>query len=174
MMFGEMITRSSGQSWNSLLQRTALPLRCKEGQEGPTSCSALLKPLAPIFIPESQRQTHSKAKALVLSLKQYHAHYYRFYEKGTTRAMVGLQGLHMGDAFWCSNISAGVKLKSFSPWCFKLGGNTDTISVHLREVHYCLAFACDLCYLFTSMSVQVVLEHHSRCMVRSHKKKSKG
>ena len=50
---------------------------------------------------ESEAETHGKAKALVLSLKQYHTHYYRFYEKGTTRAMVGLQGLHMSDTFWC-------------------------------------------------------------------------
>ena len=39
---------------------------------------------------ELKAKTHDRAKTLVLLLKQYHAHYYQFYEKGTTRAMVGL------------------------------------------------------------------------------------
>ena len=30
---------------------------------------------------ESEAKTHGKAKTLVLSLKQYHAHYYWFYKK---------------------------------------------------------------------------------------------
>ena len=34
------------------------------------------------------------AKALVLSLKQFHAQYNRLYEKGPTKAMVHLQGLN--------------------------------------------------------------------------------
>ena len=61
----------------------------------------------------------------------------------------------------------------FSPWYFKLGGNTETIAIHLREVHYHLAIACDLCQSFASMLAQVVLEHHSGCKVQSHKKKTK-
>ena len=97
-----------------------------------------------IYTRESEADTCGQAKALVLSLKQYHAHYYRFYEKGTTSAVVGLQGLHMSDTFWCSNISTGVGLKSFCPWCFKLGRNTETIAIHFREVHYHLAIVCDL------------------------------
>ena len=78
-----------------------------------------------IYTRESEAETHGQAKVLVLSLKQYHAHYYRFYEKGTTRAMVGLQGLHMSETFWCLNVSAGVGLKPFCSWCFKLGRNRD-------------------------------------------------
>ena len=73
-----------------------------------------------ICIRQSESETHSQAKALVLSLKQFHVHYYMFYEREATRAMVGLQGLHMSNAFWHLNISAGVGLKSFCPWCFKL------------------------------------------------------
>ena len=88
-------------------------------------------------------ETHGQAKALVLSLKQNHTHYYRFYKRGTTRAMVGLQGLYMSDAFQCSNVSTGVGLKLFCPWCFMLGRNTETIAIHLREVHYHLAIMCD-------------------------------
>ena len=35
---------------------------------------------------ESGAEAHGPAKALVLSLKQFHAHYYRLYKKGKTRA----------------------------------------------------------------------------------------
>ena len=75
-----------------------------------------------VYTHELEAEAHGQMKALVLSLKQYYTHYYQLYEKGTTRAMVGLQGLHSGDAFRCSNISSSVGLKSFFPWCFKLGG----------------------------------------------------
>ena len=118
-----------------------------------------------IYTKQSEAETHSKAKGLVLSLKQYYTLFYRFYEKGTTRAMVGLQGLHTSDTFWCLNISAGVGLKSFCPWCFKLCGNTEAIAVHLREVHYHLAIMCNLCQLFASMLAQIVSEHCSGCKV---------
>ena len=116
----------------------------------------------------------ARQKPWFLSLEQYHAHYHRFYEKGKTRAMVALQGLHMGDAFWHSNVSARVGLKSFCPWCLKLGRNTETIAICLREVHYCLAIVCDIWQSFTSMSAQVVLKHCSRCKVQPHKKKPKA
>ena len=127
-----------------------------------------------IYTRESEVGTHNHAKALALSLKQYQPHYYRFYEKGTTRAMVGLQGLHINDAFWHPNVYAGVGLKSFCPWCFKPDANTETITIHLREVHQHLAIACDLCQLFATMSAQVVLQHCSGYKVWSHKKKSKS
>ena len=39
-----------------------------------------------IYTRELEAETHGRAKTLVLLLKQYHAHYYQFYEKGTTRA----------------------------------------------------------------------------------------
>ena len=41
-----------------------------------------------IYTRESEAGTHSQAKALVLSLKQYHTHYFKFYKKGTTGEMV--------------------------------------------------------------------------------------
>ena len=80
--------------------------------------------------------------------------------------MVGLQGLHSGDAFRCSNVSSSVGLKSICLWCFKLGGNIEMIATHLWEVHYRLAIVCDLCKSFASMSTQSVLEHHSGCKVK--------
>ena len=83
--------------------------------------------------------------------------------------MVGLQELHLSDAYRCSNVSSSVGLKSFCPWCFKLGGNTETIATHLREVHYQLAINCDLCKSFANMSVQSVLEHHSGCKAKHAK-----
>ena len=71
-----------------------------------------------IFTRESEAEAQVLAKALVLSFEQFHAHYYRLYEKGTTRAMVGHQGLHSSDAFWHLNVSASMDLKSFFPCCF--------------------------------------------------------
>ena len=50
----------------------------------------------------------------------------------------------------------------------------ETITTHLREVHYQLAITCEICKAFASMLVQIVLEHHSGCKVKSHKKKSKA
>ena len=64
-----------------------------------------------IYTRDLEAKTHGKAKTLALSLKQYHAHCYCFYEKGTTRAMVGLQGLHLSDAFRHTSISSSVGLK---------------------------------------------------------------
>ena len=100
---------------------------------------------------ESEAETDCRVRNLVLSLKQKHTHYYRFYKNGTMRAMVGLQGLYTSDAFRQFNMSSSVRLKSFCPWCFKLGGNTDTIATHLWEVHYRLAIVCDVCKVFASM-----------------------
>ena len=108
-------------------------------------------------------------KTLVLLLKQYHTHYYHVYEKGTTRAMVGLQGLHLSNTFRCSNISSSVGLKIILPLVVQMGGNTETIATHLMEVHYQLAIAWDLCKLFTSMSAQNILEHCSRCKAKCTK-----
>ena len=125
-----------------------------------------------IYTRESEAEAQGPAKALLLSLKQFHAYYYsyRLYEKGTSRAMVGLQGLHSSDSWWHLNMSASMGLKSFCPWCFKFRGNTKTITTHLREVHYRLAIACDVCQSFACMSVQMVLEHQSKCRTKSHTK----
>ena len=123
-----------------------------------------------IYTRQSETDTWGPANAFVLSFKQFHTCYYRFYEKQTTRAMVGLQGLHLSDAFQHLNILASVGLKSFCPWCFKFAGNTKTIATNLREVHYRLAIACNICQSFISISVLVVLEHQSRCRMKSHKK----
>ena len=74
-----------------------------------------------VYTWKSEAKAHGQTKTLVLSLKQYHVCYYRLYEMGTTRVIVGLQGLHLSDAFRCSNVSSSVGLKSFCPWYFKLG-----------------------------------------------------
>ena len=52
-------------------------------------------------------------------------------------------------------------LKSFCPWCLKLGGNTKTIAIHLWEVHYRMAVMCNICQAFAGMSAQSILDHHS-------------
>ena len=78
------------------------------------------------------RQTAEQKKVVQL-LKQYHAWSYHFYEKVLTRAMIGLHGLHSNDVFWCFNVAASMGLKLFCPWCFKLGGNTKTITNPLEE-----------------------------------------
>ena len=124
---------------------------------------------------ESEAESDSRVGTLVLSLKkQYNAQYYRFYEKGTTRAMVGLQGLHNSDAFRHSNVSSSIRLKSFCCWCFKLEGNTETIDTHLWEVPFSVAIVCDICKAFASMSVKAVLEHCAGCKTKSHRKESKA
>ena len=91
---------------------------------------------------ESQRPKSMAGQRLwYCHWKKHHVLFYQFYEKGTTRAMVGLQGLHRSDTSQHSNVSASVGLKSFFPWCFKLGGNTETIATHLRSplsVDHCL------------------------------------
>ena len=118
----------------------------------------------------SEAETDGRVKKLIQSLKQYHSRFNCFYEKGSKRAMIGLQGLYSNDTFWCLNIAASMGLKSFFPRSFKFGGNIETIATHLREMHYRLAIACNICQLFASMSVQVVLEHQSGCRTKSHKK----
>ena len=52
-----------------------------------------------IYTRESELEAQGPVEALVLSLKQFHTCYYKPHEKGTTRAMVGLQGLHSNNAF---------------------------------------------------------------------------
>ena len=94
------------------------------------------------------------------------SHCYHFYKNGVTRAMVGLQGLHLSDAFRHSKVSSSLGLKSFFPWCFKLEGNTEVLATHLREVHQWLVINCDLCKSFVSMSAQSVLDHHSGCKAK--------
>ena len=68
-----------------------------------------------IYTRELDAKIHGRVKTLVLLLKQYHIHYYQFYEKGTTRAMVGIQGLHMSNAFQHSNMSTSIGLNHSAP-----------------------------------------------------------
>ena len=100
-MCGDMTIRGLEQCRIALLWKSTTSLRCEKWQSGLTNCSKF-------YTRESEAETHGRAKTLVLSLKQYHAHYYWFYEKWTTRAMAGLQGLHMSDTFQCCNVSARV------------------------------------------------------------------
>ena len=65
-----------------------------------------------IYTRESEAGAQGLAKALVLSLK-------KFYEKGPTKAMVGLQAVHSSDTFWPLNMSTSVSLKSFCPFLEK-------------------------------------------------------
>ena len=74
-----------------------------------------------VYTHYSEAETYGWVKALALSLKQYHARYYWLYEKGTTGAMVGLQGLHLGNAFRYSNVSSSVGLKIVLPLVFPAG-----------------------------------------------------
>ena len=97
--------------------RPQLPWDAKNGGQDWPKCSTSLRLLAPKFTLKSWRPKSMAGKrTLVLLLKQHHTHYYQFYDKGTTMPMVGLQGLHMSDAFCqCSNVSASLGLKSFCP-----------------------------------------------------------
>ena len=73
---------------------------------------------------------------------------------------------------WC-NVSASRGLKSFFPWCLKLGGNTKTITVHLREVHYRMAIVYAICLQSTSMNTQSILDHCSGCKAKCNKELAK-
>ena len=139
---------------------------------------------------EPEAEVHRRKKTLVQSLKQFHAHFYQLYEKGMTHTMVSLQGLHSGNAFRCPNVSTDVGLHSFCPWCLKLGGHTETIAIHLWEVHYRMRIMCNIWLKFTGMTAQSILDHSSgwkvkcdrECMEceghekaqKSHKKKKKS
>ena len=125
---------------------------------------------------ELEAETIGRLRTVVLSLKQYHTQYYCFYEKGKMKAMIGLQRLHTSDAFQYSNMSSSVGLKLFCPWCFKLGGNMETIATHLREVHYRLDIACDICmpacwHRSCQSAIQDVRSRHTRRSPRPKIKK---
>ena len=77
-----------------------------------------------------------------------------------------LQGLYLGDALRCLEISTGVGLNSFCPWSFKLGRKTKTIAIHLQEVHYRMAIMCNICQAITSITTQGVLDQHSGCKAK--------
>ena len=149
---------------------TTLLLKWEDWQQGLTSCSIWLKLQAPKFTPGSLRQR----------LKAWQRPQSCPWNSSTPistdvmrrgqPAMVGLQGLHSSDTFWHLNVWAGVGLKLFCLWCFKFVRNTETTATLLREVHYKLAIACDICQSFANMSVQVVLEHRSKCWMKSHRK----
>ena len=154
--------RLSGQSSWLLSRRITPPLKWIEWPPEPNNYFGSKKP-------PTLKSTHGSQRPRSMAQEDPHAifetipclHFYQFYEKGTTWAMVGLQGLHTSGTFRCSNVLASMGLKSFCPWCLKMGGNTETITIHLREVHYRMAIVCNICQSFTSMNAQVVLEHHS-------------
>ena len=148
MMWGETITGSLGQSRNALLQKTTLSSRHKKWQQGLTSCSTSLKLLAPKFVPESQRQRLTAGKGLGLVLETISHSLLQVLQKGDSQ---GYDGSPRSTYKWCLLALKHVHwvgLKLFCPWCFKLGGNTKTIAIHLTEIHYLLAIACDICQLF--------------------------
>ena len=61
------------------------------------------------------------------------------------------------------------KAKVILPLVFKAGGNTKTITVHLRKVHYRMAIMCDICSSFTGMNTQSILDHYSGCKAKQDK-----
>ena len=122
---------------------------------------------------ELKSEVQGRKKILVQSLKQFYACFYWLYETDMTLAMVSLQGLHLGDSFRCPNVSAGVGLKPFCPWCLKLGGNSKTIAIHLLEVYYRMAIVCNVCWAFVSMFTESILDHHSGYKVKPDKECAK-
>ena len=126
-----------------------------------------------IYPQEHKVDFDGREKALVQLLKQFHACYYQLYEKGMTHAMMGLQGLHSSDTHKCPHISAGVGLNSFCPWCLKLGRNTETITIHLHEVHYWMVNVCDICQVFAGMTMQSMWDHQPECKGKCDKEHAK-
>ena len=72
--------------------------------------------------------TNMSKRVLVWSLKQFCTHFYWLCQKGITHTMMCLQGLHLCNTLKCLSISGGIGLKSFCPWCLKLGGNMEMIA----------------------------------------------
>ena len=97
-----------------------------------------------IYPCESEAGVQGRKKTLAQSLKQYHSHFYWLYEK--VWPMPWLACRDSDDAFRCTNISTRMGLKSFFPWCVKLGWNIETIAINLWEVHYRMAIMCELCW----------------------------
>ena len=150
--------------WLITLRRITPPSKWIEWPPKPNNYFGSKRPPTLKFYKwESEAKVQGWKKTLMQSLKKFHACFYQFYEKSTTQANVSLQGLHMSNTFWWSNILASVGLKSFCPWCLKMGGNTETITVHLREVHYRMVNVCDICQSYTSMNTQVIPDHCSGC-----------
>ena len=56
--------------------------------------------------------------------------------------------------------------KVILPLVFKAGGNTKTIAIHLREVHYRMVIVWSTCWSFTSMNAQSMLDHCSGCKAK--------
>ena len=69
----------------------------------------------------------------------------------------------------CPSVSNSKGLKSFCPWCLKLGGNAETSAIHLWEVHYRMTIMYNICWPFASMSAQSILDHFSGCKVKCDK-----
>ena len=110
-----------------------------------------------IYLQEHEAQVQERKKTLVQSLKQFHAHFCQLYKKGMTHVRDSLLGLHSRNALRCPNISASMGLKSFWPWCYKLGRNTETTFIHLWEVHCRMVIMCDICQAFAGMTIQNIL-----------------
>ena len=51
----------------------------------------------------------------------------------------------------------------------KAGGNTKTITIHLREALYRMVIVCNICWSFASMNTQGILGHHSGCKAQQDK-----
>ena len=98
-----------------------------------------------IYTMESEAEAQGMVKALVLSLKQFHAHYYRHYKKGQP-------GLWWVSKAYTQVMSSGILIcQQVWAWShsalgdFIFGQNTETTATHPREVHYRLAIVCSVC-----------------------------
>ena len=124
---------------------------------------------------DSEPKALGQAMTLVLLQRQYHTHYYHLHEKGMTRTMVDLQGLHSSDAFRLSNISSSVGLKSFFPLVLQAGGqhwnnsypSEGSALLTTLQDHWPL-LANSVSHL-PSMSEQSILEHHLGCKTKHEK-----
>ena len=126
--------KSSGQSsWSLSRKITPLSKWIEWLSELSNYFGSKRPPTLKVYTWELEAEVHGWKKPLVQSLKQFHACFYSLYEKGMIWAIVSFQGLHTSDAFRCPNISASVTLKSFWPWCLKLGGTPkQSLSILVR------------------------------------------
>ena len=161
---------SSGQSRNVLLPKTETPLRCRRWWSGLTivlHCGGYWLQSPPVGV-RSQDRWEGKNVSAVIETISCPILLYLWEVLNQSPDRVAQTPLKW--CIWCLNVAASMGLRSFCPWWFKLGGNTETISTCLKDVHYRLAIVCDICWLFTSMPVHVVLECPSGCGMKLHKK----
>ena len=121
---------------------------------------------------ELEAGVQGRKKTLLQSLRQCHACYYRLVWEGHYLCHSWLVRIAFGQCFQVPlTFPPSVGLKSFCPWCLKLGRNTKTIAISTSGRYTigwqsCATYAQWICH---GMSAQSVFDHHSGCKAKNNK-----